>query len=376
MKVLITGTHFTPALAVINELKKVNTVDILYVGRKTTREGDKTASVESSILPNLGVKYLTITAGRFQRSFTVYTIPSLLKIPLGVIQALMIISTEKPDVILSFGGYVSFPIVLAGWLCSIPVIIHEQTLIPSLANRISAIFAQKIAVSFNRKFPYSDKKKILTGNPIRSELLESSKDGSKKINNFIRESFKKQLPLIYITGGNQGSHIINETVEGILVELSKITYVIHQTGDSRYKDYERISSLVKRLKLEDKVLIYKWIDTFDLRLVLTKADLVVSRAGINTLMELAYFNVPALVIPYPFLYQDEQLVNARYFEKGGLIKILPQSDLSGKELLQRIEKLLKNRREKVKTQGTNSELIVKDAAKRLAIETITLAKKG
>ncbi|MBI4036725.1 UDP-N-acetylglucosamine--N-acetylmuramyl-(pentapeptide) pyrophosphoryl-undecaprenol N-acetylglucosamine transferase [Candidatus Daviesbacteria bacterium] len=375
MKILITGTHLTPALAVINELRKVKAIDILYVGRKTTREGDKTASMESSILPRVGVKYLTITTGRFQRNFTVYTIPSLLKIPVGIIQSLMIVSTQKPDVILSFGGYLSFPIVLAGWLCSIPIIIHEQTLVPSLANRLAAIFAQKVAVSYDQKFPYSKEKIILTGNPIRSELLENGKEASGEIKDFVGQSIKKRLPLIYITGGNQGSHIINETVESILKQLSKIAFIIHQTGDSKYKDYERISFLVKKLKLENRVLIYKWINTPDLRLILDKTDMVISRAGINTLMELAYFKVPALVIPYPFLYQNEQVVNAKYFEKRGLVKVLLQSDLSGKELLQKIEELL-TPRELIKKLDTNGESLVKDAAKRIAIETISLCKKG
>src|SRR3989344_9001367 len=116
MKILITGAHFTPAVATIEELKKVENEEIVYVGRNTTLEGDRTQSVESKVLPALGVKFIPIIAGRLQRSFTPYTIPSLLKIPIGWIQALYIILSEKPDVILSFGGYVAVPVVIVGWL--------------------------------------------------------------------------------------------------------------------------------------------------------------------------------------------------------------------------------------------------------------------
>ena len=147
MKILITGAHFTPALAVIEELRKISGVEVIYVGRSTTLEGDKTWSVESEVLSSKSIKFIPIITGRLQRSFTIYTIPSLLKIPIGLLQALFIFFTEKPDVILSFGGYVAVPTVLIGWLWSIPIIIHEQTLVSGLANEISALFADKICLS-------------------------------------------------------------------------------------------------------------------------------------------------------------------------------------------------------------------------------------
>src|SRR3989344_6144770 len=100
MKILVTGAHFTPALAVIEELKKTYNADILYVGRNTTMEGDNTLSVESQILPKLGVKFISLTTGRLQRDFNIYTIISLLKIPIGLTQSFIVILFYKPDVIL------------------------------------------------------------------------------------------------------------------------------------------------------------------------------------------------------------------------------------------------------------------------------------
>lgn len=358
MKILITGAHFTPAVAVIGELKKMDPgIKIVYVGRGTTQEGDQTKSVESKVLPNLGIKFIPIIAGRLQRSFSIYTIPSLLKIPVGFIQAVYILLSEKPDIILSFGGYVALPLVIVGWLYSIPIIIHEQTLVSGLANKISAVFADKIAVSF-KESSFKGDKVILTGNPIRSEIIQISQGVSR-------------LPNILIMGGNQGSHLINLATENILQKLLKIIKVYHQTGDSKYKDYERLEGLLKSKKLEDRYIVKKWFDQ-DYAKVLQQTDLVVSRAGINTLIELAYLGKPALVIPIPYLYNDEQNKNARFFENLGLVKILPQSKLDGKTLLINIKSMLKDIRNlKVKVEAAR-KIIIQDAAKRLALETLLL----
>src|SRR3989344_6440377 len=190
MKVLITGAHFTTAVAVIEELKNLSAlpyrqaggrqdkenIEIVYVGRKTTMEGDSSPSAESQILPKMGVKFIPIVAGRLQRSFTLYTVPALLKIPVGFLQSIYIILREKPDVVVSFGGYVGVPVVFVSWLWSIPILIHEQTLVSGLANKISGLFADKVAVSFNMEHSFNKEKVILTGNPIRKEILRHDKN--------------------------------------------------------------------------------------------------------------------------------------------------------------------------------------------------------
>lgn len=356
MKVLITGTHFTPAVATIEELKKFADVKIIYVGRETTQEGDKTPSVESAVLPKAGVKFIPIITGRLQRSFTIYTIPSLLKIPFGLLQALYIILSEKPDVILSFGGYVSVPIVITGWLFSIPIIIHEQTLISGLANKISAYFADKIAVSFKGS-EFKGDKVILTGNPTRQEIIEISKSGSGK---------RSDLPTILIAGGNQGSHVINLAVEQILNKLLKLADVYHQTGDSKFKDYERLQE-----KKDDRYKVFKFIST-EWAGILSKSDLVISRAGINTLSELAILGKPALLIPIP---NKEQNKNSKFFEELGFVQVLPQSKLSGENLLKQIKLLLGDLKSLKERAKKAKKIIIPDAAKRLALETVLLGQK-
>lgn len=368
MKILITGAHFTPALAVINEFKKRENIEIVYVGRKTTMEGDLTPSQESVEIPKQGVKFIPIVAGRLQRDFTLYTIPSLIKIPIGFIQAFFIVLKEKPDIILSFGGYVGVPVVFAGWLFSIPIIIHEQTLVWGLANKISSAFAEKVAISFKTPQPKSQKF-IFTGNPLRFEVLHPDSKIPLEYQKIFNTAINEKLPIFLIMGGNQGSHIINTTVEKTLAELLKISVVIHISGDSKYGDFERLKKMEN-----DKYLVKKWIGK-EYGAVLKKVDMVICRAGINTLSELAYLGIPALTIPIPYLYQDEQTENAKFFENLNSAVVLPQSNLTPENLLKTLKQMLDNL-DNLKNGAKNAKKIVtEDAAKRLVLETLLLARK-
>lgn len=365
MKVLLTGAHFTPAVAVIEELKKQKNIQIIYVGRKTTLEGDKIPSIESQVLPKLGVKFIPIITGRLQRSFTIYTIPSLFKIPIGLIQSFWIILNEKPDVVLSFGGYVAVPIVVIGWLFSVPILVHEQNLVFGLANKISSFFADKIALSFDVKNKQNEKE-IFTGNPIRNEIINPVK---KLPNDFVKifeYSKKEKLPVILIMGGNQGSHIINKTVESCLNKLLKIASIIHVTGDNKFNDFDRLNSL----RIEGRYLAKRWIGE-EIGAVLLKIDLAVCRAGVNTLTDLSYLGIPTLVIPLEFHYQD-QFKTAKYFEQIRVVKILSQTYLSGSSLLENIKSMLKNLNELKQKARDSKKNIIPDAAKRLALETLLL----
>lgn len=332
MKILATGAHFTPALATIEELKKNYNSEVVYVGRSSTLEGDDTPSVESQILPKLGVKFIPLHAGRFQ-------IISFFKIPIGFAQAVYILLTEKPDIVLSFGGYVALPVVLAGWLLSIPIIIHEQGLNLGIANKLSSHFASKIAVSFPQDS--SNPKIVLTGNP---SIKQAHPKGVHK--------------QILITGGSQGAHVINVAVEECLDKLTKVAKVIHQTGDSKFGDFVRLKQKENENYKVEKFIHKGWED------ILAASDLIVCRAGINTLSELAFLGKPALVIPIEG--HKEQNLNAGYFKNLGLATVLLQSTLSGESLLLNIKQCLKKKVVKDK------KVIIENGAKRLALETILL----
>lgn len=366
MKILITGSHFTPAQAVIEKLLEIPEIEIVYLGRKYARDDDNALSIESKILPAMGVKFIPITAGKLNRFFSLGTIISFLKTPVGFIQSFYHILKEKPDLIVSFGGFTALPVVICGWFLSVPSLVHEQGLKMGLSNTISSFFANKIAVSFNDfripKF-LNPEKFAATGNPLRKELLESKLSAGKDIGDFVSTGTSK--PLIIITAGNQGSHKINLLVEDILTELTKSARVIHQTGDSKYDDFSNLKN-----HESDSYLVKKWIDGSDFSFLLDSADLVICRAGMNTLTELALKAVPALIIPIPI--GSEQKNSARFFSKNGLGEMIEEKKLSPEIFLEVIKEMLGRKKTLKKSAETVREKIIPDGEKRLLQEILLL----
>src|SRR5581483_7292990 len=232
MKICVIGGHLGPALAVIEELQKK--ADIVFIGRKHTFEGDKAESLEYKTITSLNIPFISVTTGRLQRKFTKRTIPSLLKLPYGTAQAILVLKKQKPDIILGFGGYLSIPYCFAAKLLSIPVVIHEQTFEAGAANRICSRFAAKICLSWKSSLPFFPKDKcIVTGNPLRSAILNPK--------NTLKLPFKRKLPILLITGGSAGSHIINHLILESLNVLLKSYNIIHQTGDAKeFNDYQKL----------------------------------------------------------------------------------------------------------------------------------------
>ena len=366
MKVLITGTHFTPAQAVIEELKKYPFIEIIYIGRNHTMEGDSVPSVESEVLPKLGIKFISIDAGRLQRQLSIYTIPALLKIPLGFCEAFYYVAFEKPDLVVSFGGYLGLPVVFSAWLLSIPVIIHEQSLIPGLANKISSLFAKKIAVSFDKPYTFYQKSKIvITGNPLRKDIDDKGETASLEIDKFIASAKKEKLPLVVITGGNQGAHFINELTERNLDKLLEGYFVFHQTGRNKFNDFSHLSSLKEKEKNSERYFPLEWVEPASLSKLFESANLIISRAGINTLIEASQFNRPLLIIP---LGVKEQLMNAEYFKALGIAQILQQKNISNEVFLKAVKETQKHEGELNNKRGKG--ITIPDANKRLTQEIL------
>ncbi|MDQ3098482.1 MAG: UDP-N-acetylglucosamine--N-acetylmuramyl-(pentapeptide) pyrophosphoryl-undecaprenol N-acetylglucosamine transferase [bacterium] len=334
MKIVIIGGHITPALATMDALVKLDSkVEFFFIGRKHTREGDKALSAEYLLMTQKGIKSYSLTTGRLQRQFTRYTIPSLFKIPYGLYQSLAILREIKPDVICAFGGYLAVPVVIAGWLLKIPSITHEQTLIPGLANKIVSRFVQKIALSFEdtkKYYPYAHT--VVTGNPIRSEISVAK-------GNFILD--KKELPVIYITGGNQGAHPINELIFNILPQLLTFAHVVHQTGNATFfNDFSRAKRLEQSYakKYAGSYTVFDYVTPDLIGDVFSYSDIVISRSGINTLCELLYLAKRAILIPIPL--HREQEYNADFFSQSGLGVALSQERLSPERLLKIIQDML------------------------------------
>lgn len=339
MKILITGGHLTPALAVIQQVQK-NT-QIVYVGRKHALEGDTAVSLEYQTIVNLGISFIEFHPGRVQRQFTRHTLSSLGRMPKGVWDAFRILKKEKPDVILSFGGYVAFPFAIAGSLLHVPLVTHEQTLEAGATNQLIAKFASKVCISFptSEKF-FPAKKTVLTGNPLIQSIP------SEETKKLIAE-VKTKYPLLVITGGSLGSHAINGLIESILAKLLAKYNVIHQTGDAQeYKDFEKLETVRNGLpfSFQERYIPMKFIAPDDSAYIYEHADLVVSRAGINTVLTLLLANIPSLLIPLPASQRQEQLKNAQFLKDAGLGEVLSQDTLTSDALLDSIHKMMEKKK--------------------------------
>jgi UDP-N-acetylglucosamine--N-acetylmuramyl-(pentapeptide) pyrophosphoryl-undecaprenol N-acetylglucosamine transferase len=359
MKVVVCGGHLTPALAVISELKKRNIEKIVFVGRSKATEGDSAPSAESTIIPNLGIKFYAISAGRLQRKFTKYTIPSLLKVPWGIVSSLLILSQERPDLIVSFGSYVALPVVFAAWVLGIPSITHEQTVKSGLANRWIARFAKKIALSWpDTEGFFPTEKSIVTGIPIRSEILKVKRKRTSR-------------PVVFITGGNQGAHSINEAVLEVIEPLLEKYEVVHQTGASeQFRDFEMLKARVSRLsrKLQNRYHLVKWLNSRELAQVYGRTSLVVGRSGANTVSEIASLGLPALFIPLPWAGAKEQEKNAQMLQKVGVALILTQDRLTPKRFMAAINAMI-IKIEDYKTNARQAKKLVNPNAAKIFVGT-------
>lgn len=360
MIVGIIGGHLSPALAVIDKLLPEHT--IVFFGRQHAFEGDDAPSLEYLLMLEKNIPFVHITTSRLQRRFTQKTLPSLLKFPLGFSQALRGINTYKIDIVLSFGGYLSLPVCLAAKIKKIPVVIHEQTLEAGLANRIVSKFADKVCISWESSRSFFPKEKlVLTGNPIRIYHQLKKPDLP-----FLSED--ESLPLIYITGGSAGSHTINLIVEAVLQEILTRYRVIHQTGNSKeFQDFERLSQKINQLpyKLRKRIYLTQFVHPQEVPYILKHAAWVVGRSGINTVTELLYFGVPALLIPFPYGQRREQEKNAKFLEQLGVAKIIYQDELSASTFL-RLLATMEQESSLLKSRAKEKKFIVlDDAAERI-----------
>lgn len=365
-KIVITGGHLSPAIAVIKQLQSEKAWDIYFLGRKFETEGDDTPSIESKVVPELSVKFFPIMAGKLQRRFTRYTIPALLKIPFGFIQSVYLLFKIRPDVILSFGGYVSVPVVIGGWFLGIPSLTHEQTTVVGLGTRINQFFVKKIAVSWPEiswKFPVA--KVVFTGNPVNRDFLKNDENIWQEL------KFPNKKPIIVVTGGRQGSHLINENIGQCLPQLTAKFNILHQVGSSaKTGDYDKLTNLRNSLPQKQRASykIKKFLFGKEWGTILSNADLVVSRAGINTLTELAMLGKPCILVPLPWLHNNEQGNNANMFRKIGLGEVIKQSELSCQVLFDKIVYMFDNMEKYHKAGVRIKRLVKKNAAQRIVDE--------
>ncbi len=356
MKLLIVaggGGHFAPALAVIESLPK--DTDVMVIGRKYAFEGDRAESLEYQTAKKLGIKFVSLTTGRLQRKLTRHSLFSLAKVPVGYFQAVKVLQSFKPDVVLSFGGYVSLPVAFAAKTLAIPLVVHEQILGAGLANKIVANFADKVCVSWKESAQFfPEKKVVITGNPIRKVQSSTFKIPS-----------DEKLPVLYITGGSGGAHGINVLIEDCLEKLLGKYIVIHQTGAAKeFGDFDRLDAKRESLpaELKKRYVVTKFVDPHEVASIMDQADLVIARSGINTIIELLSLGKPSLLIPLPYGQHNEQLTNALFVKQAGIAAVAKQQELSGEALYTRITKMIENIGVYKEQSNAAKKLVIPDAA--------------
>jgi len=329
-----TGGHVYPALAIKELLKQYDqTASFLYVGTA----GKAEEYILGSLPAEEAVQVNYITARGLPRSKNVFKfIPFLKDLFVGTYTSFGIIKRFNPDVIIATGGYVSAPVVLAGYLRRRKIVIHEQNSVPGLVNKVLSRFADRIFVSFPETITFFPADKVsITGYPIRRKITRYNKSVVRK-----QLGIPSEALVVFIFGGSSGARLINEAVvSGLKTILNdERIALIHGTGrdiQNSIQSYSDTLHLVNALYL-DSVLLNRYIIRdyfFDIDVIYSAADLVVSRAGAGTIMECAALGLPMIIIPKAGLPGDHQTKNARSVERAGGGVIIPEERKSGRTTL-------------------------------------------
>jgi len=343
------GGHIFPALSFLEKLK--------------AKEGDRVETllilpnkeINPSLIPQgINVRYIDVFYFKEKLRLDSYTFACLAGLFKGFLKSFSIISSFRPDVVVGFGSLASVPVVLIAWFLRIKTMIHEQNVLCGKANKLLSVFADKIAISFPETKRYLGNKAgraIVTGNPIRSDLKVVS---AKEAREFL--GLEKDKFTVLVMGGSQGSRNINfaflEALSG-LPDNNQLQ-VIHLTGT---QDYPAISQGYQGLGVKAKTIVF----LNKMQYAYSAADLAVCRAGAITIAELVFFGLPAILIPYPFVYKH-QFFNARTLESRQAAIILDDNQFLTNRLRTTMDILLKDRPKIGSMQQAYADIKSRDAS--------------
>ena len=316
-----TAGHVTPNIALIPRLRELN-YDICYIG---SYDG-----IEKKLIEEFHIPYYGISSGKLRRYFDPKNFSDPFKVLKGIGEARRTLKELKPDIVFSKGGFVSVPVVLAAKRLHIPVIIHESDLTPGLANKICIPSAAKVCCNFPETLSHLPAgKAVLTGSPIRQELLRGNAIAALEFCHFTANK-----PVILVMGGSLGSAAINDTIRGVLPELLKNFQVIHLCGKGKLDPHlTDVQGYVQFEYIKD-----------ELRDLFALADIVISRAGANAICELLALHKPNILIPLSAkASRGDQILNARSFEAQGFSIVLEEESVTNLTLLNAIQTLMDNK---------------------------------
>jgi len=332
-KIVLTGGgtagHVTPNLALLPSLLKRG-YDIRYIG---SRQG-----IERKLIENAGIPYDGISSGKLRRYFDFKNFSDPFRVIKGYAEALRLIKKHRPDVVFSKGGFVSVPVVLAAKHYKIPTIIHESDMTPGLANKICIPSAVKVCCNFPETLAcLPAEKALLTGSPIRKELLEGD-----RLTGLKYTGLSANKPIILVIGGSLGSVTVNSAIRQLLPRLLDLYQVIHICGKG---------NLDENLFGQKGYVQYEYVDA-PLRHLFAAADLIISRAGANSICEILALRKPNILIPLSAAAsRGDQILNARSFEKQGFSTVLEEEYLSENTLFQAVCETMNNRQQFINTMN-------------------------
>jgi len=315
-----TAGHVTPNLAIAPYLRDSG-YELFYIGSKK--------GIEKTLAEKAEIPYTGISSGKLRRYVNLKNVTDTFRVVKGLGDAFAAIARIRPGLVFSKGGFVAVPVVVAAKMLRVKVIIHESDMTPGLANRISLPFADRVCVNFPETINHvPEGKGVLTGTPIRAELYEGSVDEARKIC-----GFHDSMPVVMVMGGSQGSMAINECLRCILPRLVKRFNIIHLCGKNN-----RRSDLAMRGYLQ-----FEYVSR-ELPHLLAYSDIVVSRAGANSISEFLALRKPNLLIPLPLsASRGDQILNAQSYESQGFSMVLNEDDMNPESLFSKIEELYANR---------------------------------
>lgn len=324
-KIVMTGGgtagHVTPNIALMPSLQKAG-YEISYIGSKD--------GIEKGLIEDQKIPYYGISSGKLRRYHSWKNFSDPFKVMKGFFEARQIMARIKPDVVFSKGGFVSVPVILAAKTKGIPAIIHESDLTPGLANKLAIPAATKVCCNFPETVPYLPAgKAVLTGSPIRQELLHGSKTKGKEFCHFT-----KDLPVLMIMGGSIGSVYINNAIRGCLDDLLKEFQIIHLCGKG---------NLDESLTNKEGYAQFEYVSD-NLPDLFAAADLMIARAGANSICEILALRKPNILIPLGRnASRGDQILNANSFAKQGFSVVLEEENVTSESLKTTITDVMANR---------------------------------
>lgn len=324
-KIVMTGGgtagHVTPNIALMPSLQKAG-YEISYIGSKD--------GIEKGLIEDQKIPYYGISSGKLRRYHSWKNFSDPFKVVKGFFEARQIMARIKPDVVFSKGGFVSVPVILAAKTKGIPAIIHESDLTPGLANKLAIPAATKVCCNFPETVPYLPAgKAVLTGSPIRQELLHGSRAKGKEFCHFT-----KDLPVLMIMGGSIGSVYINNAIRGCLDDLLKEFQIIHLCGKG---------NLEESLTNKEGYAQFEYVSD-NLPDLFAAADLMIARAGANSICEILALRKPNILIPLGRnASRGDQILNANSFAKQGFSVVLEEENVTSESLKTTITDVMANR---------------------------------